>query len=173
MIKSVETWLTIQTLQIESRTTSATSRMMTALVTVALVIDTVSALGDYACVYLSTVLSTGDLAYLSKQNWGLPLYTITTEFVAILVQSFLVFRYWRLLLCNWLIRALTGIQFGSGFGSGLVVMLFPAFKDRTKVKVCGTCIISKIISPTLQVRGGSGEQLYYYDQRFTGCHPSP
>ncbi|KAJ7790720.1 hypothetical protein B0H13DRAFT_1936168 [Mycena leptocephala] len=53
--------------------------MLKMIVTVAFVIDTVPALGDYAAAYLAV-----------------PLYIISTSCVAILVQIFLAFRYWRL-----------------------------------------------------------------------------
>ncbi|KAF8144210.1 hypothetical protein K438DRAFT_1993090 [Mycena galopus ATCC 62051] len=111
------------------------------LVTVAFVIDTVSALADYACVYLYTITHAGDPAYLVKQNWAIPLYMMCTGCVAILVQSFLTFRYWRF-TNNTIVVALLSIlillAFGGTFASGLGVLLFPAFKDRTKVRVTGT-----------------------------------
>ncbi|KAJ7223511.1 hypothetical protein GGX14DRAFT_540280, partial [Mycena pura] len=66
------------------------------LVAVALFIDTVSTLGDYACVYLYTITHAGDPVYLIHGDlWPLPLHIFTTAIVAILVQSFLIRRYWR------------------------------------------------------------------------------
>ncbi|KAF8190206.1 hypothetical protein K438DRAFT_919833 [Mycena galopus ATCC 62051] len=65
-------------------------------VAVTFIIDTVSALGDYAAVYLYTITHAGDLAYLRTQNWAVPLYIVSTSCIAILVQSFLAFRYWHL-----------------------------------------------------------------------------
>ncbi|KAF8194456.1 hypothetical protein K438DRAFT_1969070 [Mycena galopus ATCC 62051] len=116
-------------------------------VAVTFVIDTVSALGDYAAVYLYTITHAGDLAYLKKQNWAFPLHLISASCVAILVQSYLAFRYWHftknnilaVLLAMLILAApmlqLTTIQFGGGLTSGLVIVLFPALKDRTKVRV--------------------------------------
>ncbi|KAJ7730282.1 hypothetical protein B0H14DRAFT_3518119 [Mycena olivaceomarginata] len=119
------------------------------LVAVAFVIDTVSAMGEYACY---TVSHAGDLAYLSKQNWGLPLYTIATTCVAILVQSFLVFRYWRFTnntIFVVLLSVVILVAFGSGLASGLAVLLFPALRDRTKLRVSGTVWIVTQVSADL------------------------
>ncbi|KAJ7348725.1 hypothetical protein DFH08DRAFT_1080025 [Mycena albidolilacea] len=126
------------------------------LVTVAFVIDTVSVLADYTFVYLCTITHAGDLAYLSKANWAIPLYIICTSCVAILVQSFLAFRYWRLtnntilvvLLCMLIL-----VAFGGTFISGLGVVLFPAYKDRTKVRVAGTVWLVAQVSVDLIIAG--------------------
>ncbi|KAJ6526711.1 hypothetical protein B0H19DRAFT_1275562 [Mycena capillaripes] len=104
-------------------------------------VDTVSMLGDYACVYLYTITHAGDLDYLTKQNWPLPLYTTTTSFIAILVQSYLAIRYWRFTKNTILVAFLFLLilaEFGGGLSSGLTIALFPALKDRTKVKISGT-----------------------------------
>ncbi|KAJ6566099.1 hypothetical protein B0H19DRAFT_1257379 [Mycena capillaripes] len=126
------------------------------IVAVAVIIDTVSALGDYACVYLYTVTHAGDLAYASKQNWAVPLYLISTSCVAILIQSFLVFRYWRF-TNNTIVVALLSMlilaSFGGAFASGLVIVLFPAFKDRTKVRVSGTVFIVTQVSADFIIAG--------------------
>ncbi|KAJ6526731.1 hypothetical protein B0H19DRAFT_1275581 [Mycena capillaripes] len=109
------------------------------LVIAALSIDTVSMLGDYAGVYLAGYI--GDLDYLAKQNWGVPLYIISTSFVAVLVQGFLAIRYWRLTNNTILVAFLFLLifaAFGGGLSSGLTIALFPALEDRTKVKISGT-----------------------------------
>ncbi|KAJ7312845.1 hypothetical protein DFH08DRAFT_973070 [Mycena albidolilacea] len=112
-----------------------------ALVTAAFSIDTISMLGDYACVYLYTVTHAGDLDYITKQNWAVPLYVITTSFVTILVQSFLAIRYWRFTNNTLLVLFLFVLilaTFGTGFSCGLILVLFPALKDRNKIKVSAT-----------------------------------
>ncbi|KAJ6526742.1 hypothetical protein B0H19DRAFT_1275592 [Mycena capillaripes] len=108
------------------------------LVIAAFSIDTVSMFGDYATVYLYTITHAADLDYLKKQNWGVPLYIISTNFVAILVQSFLAIRYWRFTNNTILVAFLFLLilaAFGGGVASGLTTVLFPAYKDRTKVRV--------------------------------------
>ncbi|KAJ7786832.1 hypothetical protein B0H14DRAFT_3506300 [Mycena olivaceomarginata] len=66
------------------------------LVSVAILVDTVSVLGDYACVYLYTITHAGDPVYLADQHWPIPLHIITTDVIAVMVQSFLIARYWWL-----------------------------------------------------------------------------
>ncbi|KAF7360890.1 hypothetical protein MSAN_01118700 [Mycena sanguinolenta] len=110
-------------------------------VAAAFAIDTISAIGDYACVYLYTITHAGDLVYLTKQNWGVPLYIISTTTVALMVQSFLVFLYWRfakntIIVCCLSILILAAL--GGGIASGVTVVLFPTFKDRRKVRISGT-----------------------------------
>ncbi|KAJ7924138.1 hypothetical protein B0H13DRAFT_2581205 [Mycena leptocephala] len=108
------------------------------LVAVTFAIDTISAIGDDIGY---TISHAGDLGYISKQNWTVPLYIFSTYIIAFLVQSFLVHRYWRfthntvlsLLLFVFIIAAL-----GVALASGFIIVLFPALEDRRKVLVSGT-----------------------------------
>ncbi|KAF7346800.1 hypothetical protein MSAN_01818600 [Mycena sanguinolenta] len=143
-------------------------------VAVTLVIDTISAVGDYACVYLYTITHAGapaallkyffiqftrpkgDLVYLTKQNWPVPLYVISTTTVAFLVQSFLAFRYWRftknaIIVCCLSILILAA--FSAGVSTGLIVVLFPAFKDRNKIRISATVWIIIQVSADLIIAG--------------------
>ncbi|KAJ7881789.1 hypothetical protein B0H14DRAFT_3433824 [Mycena olivaceomarginata] len=125
-----------------------------ALVTVALLIDTVSIVSNYSCVYLYTITHAGDLEYLSNGHWPLTLYAFTTGVLGALVQSFLVFRYWRftqnslislvlsfgiiIAVCRLLflrIAHTNGIaaQLGSVFTISCMVALSPSIKDRPKL----------------------------------------
>ncbi|KAJ7253149.1 hypothetical protein C8J57DRAFT_1519447 [Mycena rebaudengoi] len=110
-------------------------------VTVALTIDTVSALANYACVYLYVITHTGDPVYLANQDWPMPLYLCATAIVAVLVQSFLLERYWRLTK-NIIVTLFLGLLIiaacGGTLSTGVVVAWFPAVKDRAKVKIPGT-----------------------------------
>ncbi|KAJ7890964.1 hypothetical protein B0H14DRAFT_3855252 [Mycena olivaceomarginata] len=111
------------------------------LVTVTLVVDTVSIVGEYICVYLYTITYVGDLEYLSNGHWPLPLYALTTGVVGALVQGFLVIRYWHFTQ-NSLISLVLSlgiiIAFGSVFADCLMVVLYPSFEDRLKVKIPAT-----------------------------------
>ncbi|KAF7366365.1 hypothetical protein MSAN_00893000 [Mycena sanguinolenta] len=125
-------------------------------VAVAFAIDTISAIGDYACVYLYTITHAGDLVYLTKQNWAVPLYVISTTCVAFLVQSFLAFLYWRfttnkIFVCFLSILILAAL--GGGITSGITVVLFPAFKDRNKTRIFGTFWIVTQLSADLIIAG--------------------
>ncbi|KAF7366626.1 hypothetical protein MSAN_00920500 [Mycena sanguinolenta] len=125
-------------------------------VAVTFAIDTITAVADYIGVYLYTITHAGDLVYVTKQNWGVPLYMISTTTVALLVQSFLAFRYWRftnntIIVCFLSILILAA--FGGGFSSGLTIALFPAFKDRNKVQISATIWIVTQVAADLIIAG--------------------
>ncbi|KAF7341400.1 hypothetical protein MVEN_01876800 [Mycena venus] len=113
------------------------SRLNT-LVWVAFFIDTVSLLDDYVSVYLNTITHAGDPAYLLNQNLSSPVCVLTTAAVAIIVQTFMITRYWKfshkhviaLFLC-----LLIFAGFGLSFTCAIIVVLFPAYKDRFKLKI--------------------------------------
>ncbi|KAJ6550953.1 hypothetical protein DFH09DRAFT_1167928 [Mycena vulgaris] len=93
------------------------------LVSVAFLLDTVSTVADYACVYL---------------HWPIPLFIFTTAVIAVLVQSFLVVRYWwftRNILVTLLNSFLSIATFGGAFACGVIIAMFPAFKERGKVRI--------------------------------------
>ncbi|KAF7349048.1 hypothetical protein MVEN_01426500 [Mycena venus] len=140
-------------------------------VAVAFVIDTISALGDYAAVYLYTITHAADPVYLSKQNWAVPLYIISTSCVAILVQSFLAFRCWRFTKNPILVVLLTILilaAFGGGFASGLVIVLFPALKDRMKVRVSGQVWIFTQVAADLIIAGALVYEFRKVKSKFLG-----
>ncbi|KAJ7916670.1 hypothetical protein B0H13DRAFT_2658212 [Mycena leptocephala] len=113
-------------------------RKLKMLVSVAVLVDTASTVGDYACVYLYTITHAGDLVYLADQHWPIPLYLFTTAVITFLVQSFLVVRYWsitRNILVTLLNSFLIIVAFGGSFACGVMVTIFPAFKERGKVKI--------------------------------------
>ncbi|KAF7344670.1 hypothetical protein MVEN_01627200 [Mycena venus] len=107
-------------------------------VSVALLVDTVSTVGDYACVYLYTITHAGDPVYLADEHWPISLYLFTTAVIAVLVQSFLVIRYWwftRNILVTLLNSFLIVVSFGGSFACGVMVTMFPASNEREKVKI--------------------------------------
>ncbi|KAJ6550996.1 hypothetical protein DFH09DRAFT_603649 [Mycena vulgaris] len=108
------------------------------LVSVAFLLDTVSTVADYACVYLYTITHASDPGYLADQHWPIPLFIFTTAVIAVLVQSFLVVRYWwftRNILVTLLNSFLSIATFGGAFACGVIIAMFPAFKERGKVKI--------------------------------------
>ncbi|KAJ6481972.1 hypothetical protein C8R45DRAFT_315947 [Mycena sanguinolenta] len=125
-------------------------------------IDTISAIGDYACVYLYTITHADDFVYVTKQNWAVPLYMFCTNFVSFLVQSFLVFRYWcftknTIIVCFMSILILT--SFGGGLSTGLTTALFPAFKDRNKIQIPGSVFVIAQVSADLVIAGALVREL--------------
>ncbi|KAJ7829309.1 hypothetical protein B0H14DRAFT_3717664 [Mycena olivaceomarginata] len=109
-----------------------------ALVTVALLVDTVSTVGEYSGVYLYTITHAGDLEYLSNAHWLLPLYAFTTGVLGALVQGFLVIRYWRFTQ-NSLISLILSlgiiITLCSVVASSCIITLYPSLKDRPRLKI--------------------------------------
>ncbi|KAJ7212684.1 hypothetical protein GGX14DRAFT_393576 [Mycena pura] len=112
-----------------------------ALVVTVWFIDTVDALGNYASVYLYTITHAGDQEYLANQNWTVPLLAFTSSVVAVLVQSFLVVRYWRFrknIIVTMFLFILILVTIGASFTVGVVIARFPSFSDRGKIRVPGT-----------------------------------
>ncbi|KAJ7785178.1 hypothetical protein DFH07DRAFT_786900 [Mycena maculata] len=111
------------------------------LVLVVFLVDTASTVGDYACVYLYTITHGGDTVYLADQHWPIPLYLFTTAVIAVLVQSFLIVRYWwftRNILVTVLNSFLIIVAFGGSFTCGVMIAMFPAFTEREKIKIPAT-----------------------------------
>ncbi|KAJ7436980.1 hypothetical protein B0H11DRAFT_2108749 [Mycena galericulata] len=111
------------------------------LVTVAFLIDTASTLGDFACVYLYTITHAGDTAYLADQHWPIPLYLITTAVIAVLIQSFLVVRYWwftRNILVTLINSVLIIVAFGGSLACGVLIAMYPAFTQRERIRIPAT-----------------------------------
>ncbi|KAJ7829290.1 hypothetical protein B0H14DRAFT_3717621 [Mycena olivaceomarginata] len=108
------------------------------LVTVALLVDTVSTVSNYICVYLYTITHAGDLEYLSSTHWPIPLNNLNVGVLAALVQGFLVIRYWRVTqnpLISLVLSLGIIIAFGGVLASSCMVALYPSFKDRLKIKI--------------------------------------
>ncbi|KAF7359003.1 hypothetical protein MSAN_01241000 [Mycena sanguinolenta] len=123
-------------------------------VTAAFTIDTISAVADYACVYLPV-----------------PLYVISTACVAFLVQSFLAWLHWRfakniIIVCFLAILILAA--FIAGFSTGLIIILFPAFTDRNKIRLCGTVWIVTQVSADLIIAGALVGELLKAKPLFKG-----
>ncbi|KAF8200498.1 hypothetical protein K438DRAFT_1965959 [Mycena galopus ATCC 62051] len=109
------------------------------LVTVAVLVDTVSIVGDYIGVYLYTITHAGDAEYLYTSHWPIPyFYGYSTGVLGALVQAFLVFRYWsftrKKLIALFLSFAIL-ISFGSLFACDTMLTLYTALADRTKFKI--------------------------------------
>ncbi|KAF8202803.1 hypothetical protein K438DRAFT_1758109 [Mycena galopus ATCC 62051] len=73
-------------------------------------------------------------------NGPLSLHLFTTGVIAVLVQSFLVVRYWKFtptvcLLAHRIVPTIRRAQLGGSFSCAMVLAMFPAFKDREKVKI--------------------------------------
>ncbi|KAF7348954.1 hypothetical protein MVEN_01416100 [Mycena venus] len=103
------------------------------LVTIALFVDTLGIVGDYICVYLVS-----DAEYLDNVHWPIPLYGFTTGVLGVLVQAFLVFRYWRFtqktLIALFLSFAII-ISLGGLFACDTMLALYTSLADRPRFKI--------------------------------------
>ncbi|KAJ6510872.1 hypothetical protein C8R45DRAFT_1162009 [Mycena sanguinolenta] len=108
------------------------------LVTFALVVDSVSLVGDYICIYEYTITHAGDLEYLATVHWPILLYGFTTGVLGALVQAFLLFRYWRFTqnttIAIFLALAII-ILFCSVFTASLMATLYTSLEDREKLLI--------------------------------------
>ncbi|KAJ7141826.1 hypothetical protein C8R46DRAFT_1317778 [Mycena filopes] len=66
------------------------------LVILVLVFTVAALIGDYANTYLPTVTYWGNTAAIQKTYWPLPLYSITNTLLAVIVDSYLIFRLYSL-----------------------------------------------------------------------------
>ncbi|KAF7291370.1 hypothetical protein MIND_01281500 [Mycena indigotica] len=124
-----------------------------ALVISAFLLDTASAVGNYAAVYLYTITHAGDMLYLSNQNWTFPLLIFTTGLVAAEVQVFLVARYWRFsknIFITLFFFLVIIVATGACFATGITVTRFPSYVDRSKARVfAATWVISQAVTDLL------------------------
>ncbi|KAJ7688505.1 hypothetical protein B0H14DRAFT_3906951 [Mycena olivaceomarginata] len=85
-----------------------------------------------------TITHVGDTTYFADQNSTIPVYVFTTVAVALPVQIYLVTRYWKFThkhVITLFLSLLILAGLGGSFTCGVMVALFPAFKDRSKFKV--------------------------------------
>ncbi|KAL0571275.1 hypothetical protein V5O48_010692 [Marasmius crinis-equi] len=124
-------------------------------------VDTFSTIGNYACVYLYTVSHWGNTEYLSNQYWPMPVYLFTTGTSALIVQTYLVHRYWNLAR-NPTITLILALMVLGGFGGALatavVIIMAPSLHDRHLLQVpvtvwlVGSAIADVSIAITLVVQ---------------------
>ncbi|KAJ7696883.1 hypothetical protein B0H14DRAFT_3529563 [Mycena olivaceomarginata] len=116
------------------------------LVTVTLVVDTVSIVGEYM---RYTITYVGDLEYLSNGHWPLPLYALTTGVVGALVQGFLVIRYWHFTQNSLISLVLSLGIIIARVADCLMVVLYPSFEDRLKALVGNRVAVDVSITSAL------------------------
>ncbi|KAF8916491.1 hypothetical protein CPB85DRAFT_1432170 [Mucidula mucida] len=107
-------------------------------VAVAVAVDAASLVADYSDVYLYTIVHWGDKEFLRNQYWPVGLYLATTGVTGLLVQSFLVNRYYALTK-NWLITSFLTlcviVSFGGSVGTVIMLSLFNGYDQRFMAKI--------------------------------------
>ncbi|KAL0956579.1 hypothetical protein HGRIS_002717 [Hohenbuehelia grisea] len=102
-----------------------------------LFVDVIASLGNAAGVYLYTVSHWGDINYANTQNIPFTIYLATTSVSAIIVQTFLIIRYYRLtshkIVTVWLTMVTLG-GFLGGISSAIIIAKYPDYLERSKVR---------------------------------------
>ncbi|KAJ7277292.1 hypothetical protein C8J57DRAFT_1223040 [Mycena rebaudengoi] len=122
-----------------------------AFVWTVLLIDIVSTVGDYACVYLYTITHSGNPTYLADQHWvwynfNIPAYPavplhyrrdccpspkLSSRPILVVCAGicFLAYRFMPIVCLT---------QFGGSLACGAIITMFPAFIEREKVEIPAT-----------------------------------
>jgi len=111
----------------------------------AVVVDAVSTVSNYADVYLYTITHWGDVIYLQKQYWPNTVSLIGSGITAMIVQSFLIYRYWKLsnnfyitpILILSMLAALGGCT-----GALVSLLVYTAYSQRDKMALSITIWLS-------------------------------
>ena len=106
------------------------------MVIVCLSFDSAGIIAECACVYLYTVTHWGDADYLLNQYWPIPMYVMTTAVTSMVVQMFLIRRYFHLVrgsdgpwksIC---MAILSVASFGSAYTVAIMIILSSTYESR-------------------------------------------
>ncbi|KAK0203558.1 hypothetical protein DFS33DRAFT_1383804 [Desarmillaria ectypa] len=131
------------------------SLVLKTFVGVAITVDAVSLIADYADVYLYTIthwgkvdlallsgsqliIIQGDKEFIQNQYWPVTLYLSTTAVTAFLVQCFLVNRYWiltRNVVVASILVLLVIVAFGGSLSTAIMLTIYNAYADRHHAKI--------------------------------------
>ncbi|KAJ7877903.1 hypothetical protein B0H14DRAFT_3780686 [Mycena olivaceomarginata] len=98
---------------------------------------TVALVADYANVYMPTVTFWGNAEKVNIQYWPVPLFVTTSTFVEVLVNSFLIHRFYSLSknLCTSIFLSLLMILgFAGSFMVAITLQQFSLYTSRDKAK---------------------------------------
>ncbi|KAJ7337719.1 hypothetical protein DFH08DRAFT_1015108 [Mycena albidolilacea] len=96
---------------------------------------TVALVAEYANVYLPTVTFWRDTEKVQKQYWPVPLFVTTSTFVGVLVNSFLISRFYSLsknLWISFLLSLLLVTGFAGSFMVAITLQEFSLYTSRDK-----------------------------------------
>ncbi|KAG7086314.1 hypothetical protein E1B28_002278 [Marasmius oreades] len=108
------------------------------VVCMTLAVDLTSTINHYACAYMYTVIHWGDRDFLQNQNWTFPVYLVTTGASAVIVQQFLIYRFWTLtngrIVTAYLALASLA-AFGGAIATAVIVVQHSTFGERGAVRI--------------------------------------
>jgi len=105
------------------------------------VVDTVSTIFTYTCVYLYTITHWGDVSYLQKQYWQGTAVIATTALTETIVQCFLIYRFWKMTQNIYVTSVLNLLMLASLAGSLATVInlvMYTEFAQRDKLVLSAT-----------------------------------
>lgn len=106
------------------------------MVIVCLSFDSAGIIAECACVYLYTVKYWGHADYLLNQYWPIPMYVMTTAVTSLVVQMFLIRRYFHLVRSSdgpWksiCMVILSVTSFGGACTVAIMISLHSAYESR-------------------------------------------
>jgi len=105
------------------------------IVIICFIVDTLCTIAICSWVFLSDVIHWGDVQYLTQQYWPVPTKVMCTSTVALLVQSFLISRYYhmskqRIISCVLGFFSIT--SFAGGISVSVVLVFYSSYADRYK-----------------------------------------
>ncbi|KAF8185917.1 hypothetical protein K438DRAFT_1723400 [Mycena galopus ATCC 62051] len=109
------------------------SWMMKAVVLVVGFVNAVDTLAAYSAVYLYAVSHWGDTHYLLVQNWPITVHFASTGFVGLLVQGFMLYRFYRMTehtITVCIITLFSAASFAGSIGTAVDTTLNAHFSKR-------------------------------------------
>ncbi|KAJ7323879.1 hypothetical protein DFH08DRAFT_941366 [Mycena albidolilacea] len=132
---------------------------------------TVALAADYANVYLPTVTFWGDTEKVQKQYWPVPLFVTTSTFVGVLVNSFLIHRFYSMSKNLWISILLCLLLVTSFAGSVMVAITIQEFKlytSRDKAKTAALIWTIATAATDIGIAGALVWQLLSIKSSFKG-----
>lgn len=117
---------------------------LTTLACVMFFVSTFSAVAECGGIYLYTVSHFGDIHYLLSQHWSFPAFLLSTGLCAVMAQSFLVRRIWKLSskrihhLVAAVLSVMIVLSMAGATWLATMVVLHPTFQERDKVSTPAT-----------------------------------
>ncbi|KAF8189542.1 hypothetical protein K438DRAFT_1971660 [Mycena galopus ATCC 62051] len=95
-------------------------------------------ISDYANVYLPTVTFWGNAEAVQQQYWPVPMYVMMNACAGVIVNSFLIHRFYSLskniVVCA-LLCAFVTLELAGSILVAITIHIFSAFSDRDKAKI--------------------------------------
>ena len=118
------------------------------MVKICLLFDSLCLVAECACVYLYAVTHWGDADYLQNQDWPIPMYVMATGVSTLVVQMFLIRRYFHLVRDSegpWkpICMAILSLgAVGGAYAAAIMIILNRTYASRGRIVVPVTVWLS-------------------------------